>query len=387
MRYCFLGTLGRIFPLPRPVALTGHPFTGKLRQKQSNRQAVMKINAAGLVLCSFLIGCGSGDAPFGNDATEGDGGSEDGGTIGSDGSLPPGTASPSPDTTIFRKEARDESGNGFAEGVRYNSENDTFIVDNLPFDGTAEEPYTRGVAVGSLGDYAVYEAPAVITDPDNADSQISQLRHRAIYGVSRTGNTEFAIVRTGDYVNYGFGGFVYERNGSVTLPTTGQALYNGKGAGLRDYTNRGGLEYSTADVQIAIDFDDFNASTGTTEGAVDGFVFNRRVFDLSGNEITNDIIGRINEGNNASLSAIPTAVFSIGVNALDENGEINGNLTSRFANDSGNPVVYEEGTYYGILSGDNAEELVGIIVLESTVDPTADSVRDTLGFTIYREAR
>ena len=174
----------------------------------------MKIHVTGLMLCAFLMGCGSGDAPFGQNPDDTTG--EDDGTIDSDRTIPPGTASPSPDTTIFRKEARDtESGNGFAEGVQYNSANDTFVVDNLPFDGTADQPYTRGVAVGSLGDYAVYEAPAVITDPTDPDSQIAQLRHRAIYGVSRSGQTEFAIVRTGDYVGYGFGGFVYERNGTV----------------------------------------------------------------------------------------------------------------------------------------------------------------------------
>ncbi|MFC6638732.1 hypothetical protein GV827_02505 [Sulfitobacter sp. JBTF-M27] len=347
----------------------------------------MKINAAGLLLCTFLVGCGSGEAPFGNDATDPDTGVEgDDGTITSDRTIPPGTASPSPDETIFRKEALDgASGNGFAEGVRYNSADDTFFVDNLPFDGSTDAPYIRGVAVGSLGDYAVYEAVDQYPDSLNG-SPINQFRHRAIYGVSQSGQTEFAIIRTGDYVGYGFGGFVYERNGTVNLPTTGQALYNGKGAGLRDYVNLGGLEYSTADVQIALDFDDFNADTGRYEGAVDGFLFNRRVFDLAGNEITNDIIGRLNEGNNASLTAIPTAVFTISTNALDGNGEIVGELTSRFANDAGQAVEYEEGQYYGIISGENADEIVGIIVTESSVDPSAETVRDTTGFTIYRQA-
>ncbi|MEP5729119.1 MAG: hypothetical protein ABJL67_07065 [Sulfitobacter sp.] len=344
----------------------------------------MKINLAGLLLCTFLVGCGGGDAPFGENATDPD---SDEDTIASDRTVPPGTASPEPNNTIFRSEPRTGAvGNGFAEGVVYNAEDDTFSVDNLPFDGNEETPYIRGQAVGSLGEYAVYEA--VDASPDGiTGAPISQFRHRAIYGVSRTGNTEFAIIRTGDYVGYGFGGFVYERNGTVTLPTTGQALYNGQGAGLRDYTDRGGLEYSTSDVQIALDFDDFNGETGRFEGAVDGFLFNRKVFDLSGNEITNDIITRLNEANSASLTAIPTAVFTISTNALDTNGEIVGELTSRFANDSGEAVDYETGQYYGIISGDNAEEIVGIIVTETSVDPTADTVRDTTGFTIYREER
>lgn len=342
----------------------------------------MKIKATGLVLCTLLVGCGSGDAPFGTTTTTG-GTSEDGGTIESDRTLPPGTASPQSSSSIFRKEALDDTGNGYAVSTSYDSSTDTFFVDNLPFDGNT--PYSRGTAVGSLGDYAVYEAIEETTDPITG-AAIDQLEYRAIYGVSRSGNTEFAIIRTGAYVDYGFGGWVYERNGSVTLPTSGQALYNGKGAGLRDYQGRGGLEYSTSDVQIALDFDDFNPTTGQSNGAVDGFVYNRKVFDMAGNEITNDILGRINEANSSSMTSIPTAVFRISTNAMDANGEITGTLASRMVNDSGEVSVFEEGTYYGIISGDNADEIVGVIVLESTVDPSADKVRDTTGFTIYRQA-
>ncbi|KIN61660.1 hypothetical protein Z945_2653 [Sulfitobacter noctilucae] len=342
----------------------------------------MKFNVAGLMLCTFLVGCG-GTAPFGEDATGDD--VADPEIIESNREVPPGTTQPEAGATIFRKEPLSEEGNGFAESVSYNADDDTFFVDNLPFDGSDDTPYIRGRAVGSLGPYAVYEAVDQYPDTDTG-ARINQFTHRAIYGVSRSGQTEFAIVRSGAYVNYGFGGFVYERNGSVNLPTTGQALYNGKGAGLRDYTGRGGLEYSTSDVQIAVDFGDFNEQTGQYEGAVDGFVFNRRIFDTTGTEITQDILSRINAGNNSSLQAVPNIVFRIGPNALDPNGEIVGTLGSRFANNSDQAVTFEEGNYYGIISGDNAEEIVGIIVAESTVDPSADGVRDTIGFTIYREA-
>ncbi len=350
--------------------------------KQLVRQAIMKIKAYGLLLiCTALVACGSGDAPFGQDAV---GGTTTDGEIESDRELPPGTTSPGTDTRIFRKEARDDaSGNGFAEGVSYDVATDTFTVDNLPFDGGDDEPYIRGQAVGSFGDYAVYEAVSQSQD-GVTNAPINQFTHRAIYGVSQSGQTEFAIVRTGAYAGYGFGGFVYERNGTVTLPTSGQARYDGQGAGLRDYVGSGGLDYITADVQIAIDFDDFNAETGVYEGAVDGFVFNKQVFDLSGNNITNDIVARINEGNDSSLTGIPTTVFSIGPNALDANGEIIGEVTTPFGDNSGRAVEYATGQYYGIISGDGAEELVGIVVTESTVDTEGLTVRDTIGFTIYR---
>jgi hypothetical protein len=232
----------------------------------------------------------------------------------------------------------------------------------------------------------VYEAPQIALDPLN-ETRITQTSHRAIYGVSRSGNTEFALVRTGDYANYGFGGFVYERNGTVTLPVTGQAFYSGQGAGLRDYEGRGGLDYTSGDVQIAIDFDDFNMETGRYEGAVEGFLFNRRIYDLNGVEITDDVLARINAEEGASLTAIPTVVFTISTNALDSNGEIVGETVSQLLNDNGEAIEFETGQYYGIISGDNAEELVGVIVTETTRDPSATSARDTTGFTIYREPR
>lgn len=344
----------------------------------------MKINLAGLAICAFLAGCGGGDAPFGEDATTG--GGDDGDPIESDRVVPPGTTSPQSNSVIFRREPRDgETGNGFAEGVRYDAENDTFFVDNLPFDGGSDTPYVRGTDVGSLGEYAVYEA--VDQYPDTiTGAPINQFTHRAIYGVSRTGNTEFAIVRTGAYVQYGFGGFVYQRNNGVDLPTVGQGVYNGQGAGIRDFNQRGGLEYTTSDVQFVLDFDDFNEDTGTYEGAVDGFVFNRRVFDIDGNEVTADVVARVSEANNAALTRLPTIRFIIAPNTLDQNGEFTGGVFSQFGNESGEPVRYEEGQYYGILSGDNANELVGVIVTETTIDPISpDGVRETNGFTIYRE--
>jgi hypothetical protein len=73
----------------------------------------MKFNAAGLLLCTFLVGCG-GTAPFGEPEVEEVEEEVVEETIGSDRILPPGTASPQPGTTIFRKEALDDQGNGFA---------------------------------------------------------------------------------------------------------------------------------------------------------------------------------------------------------------------------------------------------------------------------------
>lgn len=337
--------------------------------------------AAGLA----LSGCGDGN-PFEDNATEEETEetTEEGGIEG-DRTLPPGTTSPQPNTSIVRTEPTEsgggEIGDGYVTSVSYDSSNDTFYVDNLAFDG--DNVYSRGTAVSSLGPYAVYEADRLYQDDFNGN-QINQLTHRAIYGVSQSTNTQFAIVRTGAYIDYGFGGFIYQRNNGVTLPTTGQASYTGDYAGIRDFSAKGGLQYTTATVDMAIDFDDFNDSTGSRGDAVRGFVSNRVIYDINGNDITSTVIDQINAASNSSLTALPAMVFKVGPGVMDDNGEITGEVFSTFGANDGSAVSFESGNYYAIISGDNAEEIVGIIVTETSVGQGDGSVRETGGFIVLR---
>lgn len=340
--------------------------------------------AAGLA----LSGCGDGN-PFEDNATEDteDTGDSTGDADGIDGdrTLPPGTTSPQPNSSIVRTEPTQADGgnlgDGYVTSVSYDSSNDTFYVDNLAFDG--DNVYSRGAAVSSLGPYAVYEADRLYQDGYNGN-QINQLTHRAIYGVSQSTNTQFAIVRTGAYIDYGFGGFIYQRNNGVTLPTTGQASYTGEYAGIRDFSGQGGLQYSTATVDIAIDFDDFNDTTGSRGDAVRGYVSNRVIYDVNGNDITSLVIDQINASANSSLSALPAIVFKVGPGVMDDNGEIVGEVFSNFTNDDGSGVSFETGNYYAIVSGDDAEEIVGIIVTETSVGQSSGNVRETGGFVVLR---
>lgn len=359
-----------------------------------------------LFLALGLVGaCSAGDGsnPFDtedaaeepDDEGEGEGGDQ-GEPIESDRTLPPGTASPAPDRSIFRREAFDaEKGAGYAESISYDATADLFYVDNLAFDG--DNAYTRDDERPSLdtapaggradaGRFAVYENANPILDTLNTEP-IDQFPHKAIYAVSRSGATEFAIVRTGAYINYGFGGFVYQRNGtdaegnpvSVNLPTSGQANYQGEYAGLRDFEGRTGLEYVTGDMRMAIDFEDFNDPTG-----VRGEVTNRRVYDAaSNNEVTADIVTALNE-DGGNFTQLPTLLFRVGPGVVDENGEITGEAFSSDVTDT-QVEVYEQGNYYAVLSGPNAEEVVGIVVVESD-DPRATNItaRETGGFIATR---
>lgn len=296
--------------------------------------------------------------------------------------LPPGTTSPSRDRSIFRREAKDDTGNGYVTGVSYNNANgeDEFTVDGLAFDGG--NVYQRGAPVASMGPFAVYEADAVYDD-DVTGAPINQFTHRAIYGVSTSQGTRFAVVRTGAYTDYGFGGFVYQREGSVTLPTTGQAQYNGDYAALRDFEGRGGMEFATGKMQIKIDFNDFNDGAG-----VSGIVYDRAIFDINGFDITNDVLLALNDKLEANESTLPVLTFTVGPDVMDANGEIVGLLGSSVTTTSA-AEKYETGNYYAIVSGDatagGLDEIVGIIVVESE-DPRIDgvTVRETGGFILYR---
>ena len=368
-----------------------------LMLKNEQRQAVMKKFIVALAAGAVVSACGGN--PFTEDSSgSGSGtgtgtgtGSGTGTGITSGTDVPPGTSTPTPNDGIARSEPTStesgKEGNGFARNIVYDPVNDEFSVDNLGFDG--DNIYTRVTGTNfatNVSDYAIYEAAAQYPDSQTGNP-VDQFTHRAIYGVSATTGNKFAIVRTGSYIPYGFGGFVYQREGGVTLPSTGQAVYTGRSQGIRDKNGAGGLQYTNADITIAIDFDDFDDTTGTRGDAVSGTISNRRIFDLDGNDITSTVVGSIRADLNltaAQLPGIPDALFTVGPGNLDENGELLGEITSTYVNSNNQTQIFEEGNYYAIVSGANADEIVGVFVLETTVDPSADQVRDTSGFIAVR---
>ena len=248
---------------------------------------------------------------------------------------------------------------------------------NLAFDG--EGGYTpvltaSGARLG-IGPFNVFQNPATAVD-GLTTTDIDQLQYRALYGISGDGSTEIAIIRTAAYIDYGFGGYIYQRNGSVVLPESGQALYTGTNnyGGLRDFKAQSGLEYVTGDMEVRIDFDDFNEGAG-----VIGVVSNRRIFDLDQQDITSDILA----GFGGSVTQLPTLRFLIEPGVVDANGEIAGKI------ESVNPVdgeKFEEGNYYAVLSGPNAQTVTGIIVVTGE-DPRNSDVtfRETGGFFATRQ--
>lgn len=201
--------------------------------------------------------------------------------------------------------------------------------------------------------------------------------------VGAQGQTELAIVRTGSYINYGFGGFVYQRNGGVVLPTGGQAIFNGDYAALVDFKGTGGIQYVRGSATIAVDFDDFNNGPGAVRGAIT----NRTVFDTAGNDVTSAVLTELGTANNATYTQLPTLIFDVGPGVIDSQGEATGTLQSTVVDGSGAGVQYENGNYYAILSGDltqtdaaNPGQVVGIVVVESTLAGSSITRRETGGF-------
>ncbi|NBZ88709.1 hypothetical protein [Stagnihabitans tardus] len=339
---------------------------------------------------ALLTGCD------GNPFAAGAGG---GSAAGSVASLP-GTTAPRASGAIVRREAEGQgttdevTGNGFAfqdNQINYDAANDTFAVDNLAFDG--DNVYARTTAAdGALPtEVRAYAASSTYADAQTG-ALIDQFSYRALYGVSTTGRSQFAIVRTGAYIPYGFGGFIYSRTSGVTLPGSGQANYTGTYTALRDAegipADGEKLTYVVGDMTMAIDFDDFNANASGVNkaGGVTGYVENRRIFDLAGNDITQSIVDQINDDNNLTTNAIaelPILNFSVGPGVIDANGEIEGDLTSTIPKQGGGAQGFEEGKYYAVVSGDDADEVVGVIVVTSQIDSV--TLRETGGFILYRQ--
>ena len=198
-------------------------------------------------------------------------------------------------------------------------------------------------------------------------------------------------MRTGSYIPYGFGGFIFSRNTGVTLPTSGQAKYTGTYAGLRDFNgdpgNQPKLEMTTGKMQMTIDFGDFNSPESPTGNgsAVRGYVTDRKIFDLSGNDITQTVLDGINKDRNLTktpMTSLPTLVFNVGPGVMDNNGEMQGGIGSQAPTSAGGTSPFEAGKCYAVIAGDKADEVAGVIVVTSQAgDATA---RETGGFILYR---
>lgn len=275
---------------------------------------------------------------------------------------------------------------GDADGYRYDDENDHIYIDNLPFDGLATDPYVRHTQVPTTNrQFGIYKSNEVVNGAFGAgNAPIEQFPHRAIYGTTPSGGSQVVIVKTGSYAGEGFGGYAYQRlasdiNGNDTkfiMPSSKQAVWKGGYQAMLVYSNdRPGLNHVTGNMEINVDFDDFNTTPG-----VKLFIRDRQIFDDEGTNVTSaftSIPGQNPDGTEGLFhQSIVSVVNSGGV--LNANGEFSGDITPSGSIDAGN--------FYGILSGENADEAVGVVVVEWT-DPlfSGSTVNETGGFIVTRQ--
>ena len=284
-----------------------------------------------------------------------------------------GTENPSSTSDIYRYGSAldgvddpQDPQNGYVSSVTING--NEIEVCCLAFDGNPASDgtsiYTRDDVVASLNGYDVYEAEISTPDFLTSDAIAQIAPTRAIVGVSSNTvggqpQTRFAIVRTGGYIGYGFGGFVYEREGGVVLPTNGgEARFEGNYAGMRTFSPTGDLEYTQADLVVDIDFGGFGNNTQTLKGRFNNY----QVFDVNGNVIQTGFIDTDDYQFRIAISNADT---------LDDNGEMQAEVLPfiRYFDDQGDlQTTSGTGMFYGVLAGDltsgSGGELVGVLAIE-----------------------
>lgn len=226
---------------------------------------------------------------------------------------------------------------------RYNSGSDTITINNLPFDlnGT----YTRVAALDRNG-FKAYMNDATIPGS-----------HQYVALYNQTSAVRAGVVGTGAYVNYGYGGRMMGNSGTVTLPSTGQAQYQGNYAGIRVYETIGGLDYTDGTVDMNVDFLDF-ANTG----AVDTVVSNRHAYNSTG-----ALIGAL-----PSLSTTTTT--------------INGNIIHTDVAEILPSGTGATGTLDAIFGGTSGTQVAGVLVItgQDPLSAGGQNVKESGAFLLVR---
>lgn len=242
---------------------------------------------------------------------------------------------------------------------------DLLYVDNIPFDGTAEVAYEILTTVITSDGVKAFKSTPKIIDAETGTT-IDQDPYHALYGKSKSGAAEFAIAKTGIYLDEGPGGYILRRNqynsdGSLVefaRPTNAQAVYSGTYDGLLIPTTTASdtMLYTTGETKLIFDFDDFDDI-----GAVEFQAIGRQIYDEHG----------------TFVGLLPALGTTIGSGQLDANGRYSVDIFSLDAEEK----KFETGTVEGFLSGKNPNEAAGIIVLTSKVGDAG--FKEVAGFFAY----
>ncbi|WP_069299666.1 hypothetical protein [Neptunicoccus sediminis] len=211
-------------------------------------------------------------------------------------------------------------GDNQATRLEYDSDADQIIVEKIPFDDEVFESRLDRTASRDESAYRAYSSKRGFDD------------YTAYTRETDSGAVSVIVVNSGEYKDHGYSGAAYTRTGTTTLPTENQrAFYEGEYLGTRTSEESGGMDVIVGDAELEADFSD---------DTIRGRITKRRV--------TEDELG-VGAGTDITLANT----------AIDRSsGVFNGSVSQT------NDDVTSEGTYSGILGGDNADETAGYLILE-----------------------
>ncbi len=221
---------------------------------------------------------------------------------------------------------------GDMASASYDSASDTLTITGIPFDnGVAGATYIRDAAQDVNG-YKAY------VNTNGARDYV------ALWGVSNagTGSVSAGVVATGDYHDHGYNGATYGRDGTTAIPTSGIATYTARYAGLLTTEAALGVEQTSGDITIDIDF---------TDASVEGIMTNH-----------------VNETTTTAMDDVELATGSL------VDGSFSGvtySVTPTAPVTPSHPTP--NGIYEGIVGGSTGGEIAGIIIIGSGTTATRET--------------
>ncbi|WP_417270230.1 hypothetical protein [Celeribacter sp.] len=248
-----------------------------------------------------------------------------------------------------------------AGAVTVNDNGNTLTIHGMPFDGDDDE-YIRLVTAenvngtaGTNGDFYIYRNSESTAPDSGGGSGVDQFDYLAIHQTSADNRAYVTLVASAshneDSIN--LDGFVYGRNGGVTMPTENQGRWEGDYAALRTFDEQKRIEYISATMGLDIDFEELGSP-----GALKFDITDRKLYASDGT-----LLGDL------------TPFYAFAENfSIDANGEFQAEgqlgtvLGTVFDDDDGVYVANGElsagtGTIQGMLAGNNGETIVGTLVL------------------------
>jgi hypothetical protein len=304
------------------------------------------VKAFGILSISALVACGGGGS---NPVTGGD---SDDGVITDPGADPNVNLT---DAAFLFDTSRNLVANSFVFTPGATPGTGTISINNLPFDGVSSQGGEYTARPGAvLPNGTVYQ---------NTPNSAAEDQYYAVVLTSPNGTGALVgAVATNVYVESGFGGAYASRPAGSGLPATRSAAYQYTGSynGIRvirqnETTNpTRAIQLTTGDASLSIDLQDFDLT-----GAIRGEIVNRQLHDLDGNAI----------GAPGDLARIDLTITDLDPTTLETT---NGTTTTL----NSDVTAAQTGTWTGLVSGPNGEEVVGFVLIEgdlSDVDPSFDT--------------